>query len=64
MLKDVNLAVELGVKCRAPMLVTNVVRALLQVGINTLGEAAQIDEIVQLIETMAATRIIERAETA
>src|SRR5260370_19517544 len=59
MLKDVTRATELGMQCGAPMLIANIVRSLLQVGVNTLGEAAKIDDMVQLIESMAGTQLLE-----
>ncbi|WP_288831158.1 NAD(P)-dependent oxidoreductase [uncultured Paraburkholderia sp.] len=57
MLKDVNLAAGLGMKCGAPMPIANVVRALLQTGVNTLGDKALLEDTVRMVESMACTHI-------
>lgn len=59
MLKDINQAIELGMQCGAPMAITNVVRGLLQIGVNTLGDNAQLEQVLGLIESMAATQIAD-----
>jgi 3-hydroxyisobutyrate dehydrogenase len=64
MLKDVNQAIELGMECGSPMAITNIVRGLLQIGVNTLGDNPQLEEVLGLIESMAATRIVEDRSTA
>lgn len=58
MLKDMNQAISLGMECGAPMVITNIVRGLLQIGVNTLGESAQLEAILGLIASMAGTKII------
>ncbi|MBB3181049.1 3-hydroxyisobutyrate dehydrogenase [Variovorax sp. Sphag1AA] len=57
MLKDLNLAASLGVECDVPMHISNVVRGLLQIGVNTLGPKARLEDVVGLIGSMAATRL-------
>jgi 3-hydroxyisobutyrate dehydrogenase len=57
MLKDLNQSTTLGQQLNAPMPLAGLVRGLLQVGVNTLGERAQLEEVVQLVESMAGTRI-------
>ncbi|WP_244618236.1 NAD(P)-dependent oxidoreductase [Rhodoferax sediminis] len=64
MLKDMNQAIQLGMECGAPTTITNVVRGLLQIGVSTLGESAQLEEVMGLIESMAATRIVNPSEAA
>jgi 3-hydroxyisobutyrate dehydrogenase len=64
MLKDMNQAIQLAVECGAPTTITNVVRGLLQIGVNTLGETAQLEEVLGLVESLAATRIVEARSTA
>lgn len=59
MLKDLNQGVALGMRCGAPMPIASVVRGLLQVGVNTLGESAQLEDVVGLIESMADVHIKE-----
>jgi 3-hydroxyisobutyrate dehydrogenase len=64
MLKDMNQAIQLGMECGSPMAITSVVRGLFQIGVNTLGENAQLEDVLGLIESMAATKVIERSEAA
>ena len=59
MAKDLSQAVALGIEFGVPMPVSATVRGLLQIGVNTLGPAARLEDIVGLIETMAATRLAE-----
>lgn len=59
MLKDVNQAVSLGMDQGVPLPITNIVRGLLQIGANTLGEQAQLEDMVGLIQSMAATEFID-----
>jgi 3-hydroxyisobutyrate dehydrogenase len=59
LLKDVTQAVSLGMSNCVPMPVTSIVRSMLQIGVNTLGENAQLEDIVGLIESMAGTRIAD-----
>ncbi len=57
MLKDLNQAVALGMEVGVPMPLTSVARALLQIGLNTLGSAARLEDMIGLIESMAATKL-------
>jgi 3-hydroxyisobutyrate dehydrogenase len=57
MLKDVNQAISLGMAVGAPMPVTSIVRALLQIGANTLDEKARLEDMVGVIEKLAGTRL-------
>jgi 3-hydroxyisobutyrate dehydrogenase len=57
MLKDLNQAVSLGMDYGAPMPLTNIVRGLLQMGVNMLGEKARLEDIVGLIASMAGVRL-------
>jgi 3-hydroxyisobutyrate dehydrogenase len=59
MLKDVNQAVTLGMEAGVPMPITNIVRGLLQIGANTLGENPPLEDMIGLIESMAATRLAQ-----
>ncbi|WP_137890292.1 NAD(P)-dependent oxidoreductase [Ramlibacter sp. 2FC] len=63
MLKDVDQAVMLGMDVGAPMPVTSIVRGLLQIGTNTLGDKARLEDMIGLIESMAATRLASPVET-
>jgi 3-hydroxyisobutyrate dehydrogenase len=57
MLKDLDQAVSLGLELGVPMPVVGTVRSLYQIGVNTLGATASLEQVVELVETMAATRI-------
>ncbi|GAA4340802.1 hypothetical protein GCM10023165_21040 [Variovorax defluvii] len=57
MLKDVNQAVEFGLGLGVPMPVTNLVRSLFQIGLNTLGEGARLEDMIGVIESMAGVRL-------
>lgn len=61
-LKDQGQAVSLGMNIGVPMPISNVVRGLFQIGINTLGQRAQLEDVVGLVESMAATRLVQPAE--
>ncbi|MFM0487662.1 NAD-binding protein [Paraburkholderia graminis] len=62
LLKDVTQAVSLGVSNRVPMPLTTIVRSLLQIGVNTLGDNAQLEDMVGLIESMAGTRMADNSD--
>lgn len=57
MVKDLNQALSLGMECGAPMPVSNIARGLMQIGLNTLGAHATLDDAVKLIESMALTHL-------
>jgi 3-hydroxyisobutyrate dehydrogenase len=59
MLKDINQAVQLGMDCGVPTTVTSAVRSLLQIGVGTRGEKAQLEEMLEVIEQQAGTRIAD-----
>jgi 3-hydroxyisobutyrate dehydrogenase len=61
MLKDMNQAIALGMTCGASMGLTSIVRAMLQIGVNTLGSDAQLERVLELVESMAGTTITESA---
>jgi len=62
MLKDMNQAIQLAMDNGVPTPLTNIVRGLLQIGVSTLGETAQLEQAIELVESMAGTRIRD-AET-
>lgn len=57
MLKDVNQTLSLARELGVAMPLASLVRGLHQIGVNTLGEHAQLDQVAELMETMTATRI-------
>ncbi|MNY20615.1 hypothetical protein D3C86_1541020 [compost metagenome] len=61
MLKDINQSVQMGMDGRALMPIAGIVRGLLQIGCNTLGESAQLEDVVRLVESMSGTRIVGTA---
>lgn len=61
MLKDMNQAVQLGMDGGVPTTVTSAVRSLLQIGVGTRGEKAQLEEMLEVIEQQAGTRIPDPA---
>ncbi|WP_080709788.1 NAD(P)-dependent oxidoreductase [Cupriavidus metallidurans] len=61
MLKDMTQAVQLGGTCGVPMILTNIVRSLLQIGVSRLGERAQLEEVIGLLGSMAGVEILDTA---
>lgn len=57
MLKDITQAMMLGMEVGVPMPITSIVRGLLQVGVNTLGQGSQLEDMVDVIGRMAGTTI-------
>ncbi|GAA4353940.1 hypothetical protein GCM10023165_44690 [Variovorax defluvii] len=55
--KDINQCLEMATPLDVPMPIAGVVRGVLQVGCNTLGPAAQLEDIVSLTESMCAAPI-------
>ena len=59
--KDMNQAMLMGVEQGVPMPMSSIARGLLQIGLNTLGENPQLEDMIRLIESMAGTRFTERS---
>lgn len=59
MVKDVDQAIALGIEAGAPMPIASITRGLLQIGVNTLGKDARLEDVVGLIESMAGTRLAD-----
>ena len=55
--KDMNQAMLLGFDRDVPLPMASVARGLLQIGLNTLGENAQLEQMISVIESMANTRL-------
>ena len=64
MLEDVDSAISLGMQSGASMPIASIARGLLQIGVNTLGEGAQVDHIARLVESMAGTRLSDESGSA
>ena len=56
MIKDVDQAIHLSMKVGAPLPLSGVARCLLQIGANTMGPNARLEDMIGLIESMAGTR--------
>ena len=59
--KDVNQALSMGMEHGVPMPISDIVRGLLQIGLNSLGEKSQLEEMIRVIESMAGTRLASSA---
>jgi 3-hydroxyisobutyrate dehydrogenase len=57
MVKDVQQAIVLGRDAGVPMPIGGITLALMQTGVNTLGEQARLEDVVTLVESMAGTRL-------
>jgi 3-hydroxyisobutyrate dehydrogenase len=57
MLKDLNQAISLGMEYGSPMPLANIVRALLQMGVNMIGDEARLEDIVGLVGSMAGAAL-------
>lgn len=64
MLKDLNQVAQLGMDNGVPMPLTNAVRGLMQTGVSTLGNDAQLDRIVDVIESQVGVRIADASAQA
>lgn len=60
-LKDMDQALMLGFERGVPMPMASVGRALLQIALNTLGENAQLEQLIEAIASMAGTRLAPEA---
>lgn len=54
--KDMNQAIMLGVNRNVPLPMATLSRGVLQIGLNSLGENAQLEQMIGIIESMAGTR--------
>jgi len=54
--KDMNQAIMLGVHRDVPLPMATLSRGVLQIGLNSLGENAQLEQMIGVIESMAGTR--------
>ncbi|MEJ8850791.1 NAD(P)-dependent oxidoreductase [Variovorax rhizosphaerae] len=57
MLKDVDQAVSLGMALGVPMPVTNGAQMLLQMGVNTLGDKARLDDMIGVVDSLSAVHL-------
>jgi 3-hydroxyisobutyrate dehydrogenase len=57
MVKDVDQAMALGMQSGAPMPIASLTRVLLQIGVNTIGPSARLEDMIGLIGSMAGTTL-------
>ncbi len=55
--KDANQALSMGQDMGVPMPVSQAARSLLQIGLNTLGPQAQLEQMIGIVESMAGVRL-------
>ncbi|WP_250495135.1 NAD(P)-binding domain-containing protein [Caballeronia sp. GAWG1-1] len=56
MLKDLNLAVSLGLAHGTPMPIVDATRSLLQIGVNLLGPRAKLDDMIEIVARLSGAR--------
>jgi 3-hydroxyisobutyrate dehydrogenase len=54
--KDANQAIEMGADQSVTMPLCSLATGMLQIGLNTLGPDAQLEQMIGVVESMAATR--------
>jgi 3-hydroxyisobutyrate dehydrogenase len=59
MVKDVTQAIRLGTDTGVPMPLSSIALGLLQIGVNTLGKDARLEDVPRLVETMAGTHLAD-----
>ena len=59
MVKDVDEAISLGARAGAPLPIASLTRELLQIGVNTLGKGARLEDVIGMIESMAGVRLAD-----
>lgn len=64
MLKDLNQAVDLGMSHGAPMPLSGLTRSLLQLGLNTVGEQAWLEDMVGVMESIVRAQIAAESSEA
>lgn len=57
-LKDMNQALQMGMERSVPMPISGAARGLVQIGCNLLGATAALEDVVGLVQTLSATRLV------
>ncbi|SHK52027.1 NAD(P)-dependent oxidoreductase [Paraburkholderia terricola] len=57
--KDIHQAISLAAGQKVPMPIGGAARSLLQIGLNSLGKDAQLEQMIGVIESMADTRFVD-----
>lgn len=58
-MKDVNQAISIGAESDDSMPISRTARGLIQIGLNTLGENPQIEDLIRLTETLTGTKFVD-----
>jgi 3-hydroxyisobutyrate dehydrogenase len=56
--KDIHQAIALAAEQKVPMPIGGVARSILQIGLNSLGKDAQLEQMIGVIESMADTKFV------
>jgi 3-hydroxyisobutyrate dehydrogenase-like beta-hydroxyacid dehydrogenase len=62
--KDIHQALGLAAEQKVPMPIGGVARSILQIGLNSLGKDAQLEQMIGVIESMADTKFVDAPKTA
>ena len=62
--KDIHQAIGLAAQQRVPMPIGGAARSILQIGLNSLGKDAQLEQMIGVIETMADTKFVDATTNA
>lgn len=57
--KDIHQAIGLAAEQKVPMPIGSAARSILQIGLNTLGKDAQLEQMIGVIESMADTTFVD-----
>ena len=57
--KDIHQAIGLAAEQKVPMPIGGAARSLLQIGLNSLGKDAQLEQMIGVIESMADTKFVD-----
>ncbi|MFM0348789.1 NAD(P)-dependent oxidoreductase [Paraburkholderia sp. RL17-347-BIC-D] len=59
--KDIHQAIGLAAEQRVPMPIGGAARSILQIGLNSLGKDAELEQMIGVIESMADTKFVDAA---
>lgn len=62
--KDIHQAIGLAAERKVPMPIGGAARSLLQIGLNSLGKDAQLEQMIGVIESMADTKFVDAPTNA
>ena len=61
--KDIHQAIALAAEQKVPMPIGGVARSILQIGLNSLGKDAQLEQMIGVVESMADTKFVDASTT-